>query len=157
MNFEHLMVNPNNSLELAKDYIKRVLEQDNHLRKNFAQVLRYLKGLKVQKNSLRLGTGDKAPDPLEMTLPDRLGVNQRAEIIKVLRHYNFSYELRLDDAHKHYRIIFFVHQIDKEVMAFSFGFTKDGSSISNMTNLAAEETDRVCIQVLNGKKEEWLC
>lgn len=157
MKIESLIFNTNDALELAKDYIKRVIMNDDYLKKNFAQIMRYVKGCQVRRNLLCLRTGDIPQFPIEITLPNRLGINQRAEIIKNLNHYGYSYELRLDDVYKHYRIIFFVHQIDEDSSVFSFGFTKDGEDSSDVTNLAAEETLRIRLRVLNGEKDRLIC
>lgn len=135
----------------------RVLLKDEYFAKNFAQILKHLKALKAKRTTLCCSDGETLTLPLEINLPNRMGINQRAEIVKDLSKHNFSYEMRIDDAYSHCRIVFFVHQVDEDSTTLSFGFTKTKSDKkSDKTDIAASETDVICRYVLAGNKSLWI-
>lgn len=157
MLIEHVKRNPNDDLELAKEYVVRVLLKDEYFARNFAQILKHLKALTAKRTVLRCSDGEDLKLPLVINLPNRMGINQRAEIVKDLSKHNFSYEMRIDDAFSHCRIIFFVHQVDEDSTTLSFGFTKiKNDKKSDKTDIAASETDIICSDVLAGNKNLWI-
>lgn len=155
MRIEFVTKNPNTSLQLAKDYISNVLLQDQYFARNYVQILKHLKALSVFENTLCCADGSTLKLPLEVTLPNRMGINQNAKIVKQLNKFLYSYEIRIDDVYNHCRVIFFVHQVGENTSTFSFGFTKCGEG-TNKTDLAASETDKICTSVICGGKHFWV-
>ena len=154
MRIEFVTKNPNTSLQLAKDYISNVLLKDQYFARNYIQILKHLKALSVFGNTLCCADGSTLKLPLEVTLPNRMGINQNAKIVKQLNRFLYSYEIRMDDVYSHCRVIFFVHQIDENTSTFTFGFTKCGVG-TDKTDLAASETDKICALVISGEKHLW--
>ncbi|MBP1040354.1 hypothetical protein I6N95_04935 [Vagococcus sp. BWB3-3] len=87
-----------------------------------------------------------------------MGSLQRSQIVKVLSHHSFSYEIRLDETFCHHRIIFFLYSKLSSAFAMTFGFTKvDNDKKSDYTDLCAAETDRIVIDIIENENDHyWL-
>lgn len=147
---------PNDKLELAKDFIENTLSADRTMMDNFLQIKTHIESrLSCKENILINKDGTSFSQPYELSLRNRLGMLQKAEIIKKLNRHESSYEIRIDSAHEHYRIVFFVND-DICSFVFTFGFTKyNFDSSSDTTDCCAFYTDLISKDFISGDSDKW--
>ena len=148
---------PNNELELAKNYIERYISEDQIMMDNFLQIMAVIQNRFYCKDDKLINKdGSKFKEPYEISLKDAFGNLKRAEIIKKLNKHEHSYEIRIDYAYEHSRVVFFVNDLIVRCV-FTFGFTKTKSDMnSDKTDLCASHTDIIAADFKIGNSSKWL-
>lgn len=157
LQIEFIANSPNNQLELAKHYIARYISKSEIMMDNFLQIMAVIQNrFDCKDDKLINKDGSQFREPYEISLKDALGCIKRAEIIKKLNKHEHSYEIRIDNAYEHVRIVFFVNDLIIRCV-FTFGFTKTKSDInSDKTDFCAFYTDCIALDFKMGNSNRWL-
>lgn len=157
LEIDFIIKNPNNDLVLAKDFVTTVISSEEYLFENFNMIKNILnRQFIIMDNKLFNKDGTEVKLPYEISLRDKLGLYKRAEIIKPLLRNRDTYEIRMDFAFEHHRLVFFPEEDNFNIIC-TFGFTKiDGIPATDNTNLASDETRRISEDFYSGNRSLWI-
>jgi len=154
--------NPNEDLELAKNYIEGK-KHDDFFIKNLKQIKKHLQSYTIVNDEL-YNNNNKVNYPIKLYLKDQFGMIKESKIVKMLEKHQHAYEIRIE--REIGRVSSYTHRItyclDSELNLYilTFGFTKSYQDTSNkfkdVTDLCGEETDKIKIQLLNKEYSKWL-
>lgn len=146
--------------QLAQNYMKslpQTSEFKNILRKIYRELNKFSIVIRESEEEIENLNWDQNERTLVYKIYQRdvvTGINKAQVLVKKLRNFDHTYELRINSQHYKYRILFQFNnllQSNNYFIILSYGFTKSDEQL-DLTDDLSESNDRIKIEIIDEGK-----